>query len=175
MFSFSKGKINKQVFEDIYSRYWEKVFGICYAHVQDRASAEELVQEIFKSIWERRDELEIRQHIEHYLLSSAKMKVIEFFRKQAREKQVLQEAITYRPTEEFTTDRQIQYNELHLQLVKTVNSLPEHCRVIYQYRKEKGLSNKEIASALDISVKTVEYHMKNAMSILRHQLADYQL
>ncbi len=175
MFSFSKGKINKQAFEHIYSQYWEKVLGICYAQLQDREIAEELVQEIFKSIWERRDQLEISQHIEHYLITASKMKVIDYFRQRARQEQLMQHAISGLPLHERTTELQLQYNELNRELTKTVNALPEHCRIVYQYKREKGLSNKEIACMLDISVKTVEYHMKNALKILRQELAGYQL
>lgn len=175
MFSFSKGKINKQAFEQIYRKYWEKVLAICYAQVQDREIAQELVQEIFKSIWERRDELEIMQHIEHYLIKSAKMKVLDYFRQRARQEQLFRNAVAGLPREERTTDLQVHYNELNRQLIRTVNALPEHCRIVYQYKREKGLSNKEIACALDISVKTVEYHMKNALTILRQKLSDYQL
>lgn len=175
MISFSKGKISKQDFEHIYRQYWEKVFAICHANIQDRANAEELVQEIFKSIWERREELEIRQHIEHYLITSAKMKVIEYFRKRSREEELLKNAAANIPTAENTTDLHVRYNDLQTHLLRTVNDMPEHCRIVYQYKRDKGLSNKEIASALQISVKTVEYHMSNALKILRQQLADYQL
>jgi len=175
MFSFSKGKINKRAFEHIYNQYWEKVLGICYAQLQDREIAEELVQEIFKSIWERREELEISQHIEHYLIRAAKMKVIDYFRQRARQHELLQDAMAGLPQYERTTELQLQYNELNRELTRTVNAMPEHCRIVYKYKREKGLSNKEIACTLDISVKTVEYHMKNALAILRQELAAYQL
>jgi RNA polymerase sigma factor (sigma-70 family) len=103
------------------------------------------------------------------------MKVIDYFRRRTREEENLKNAVATLPTTENTTDLHIHYNELQAQLLNTVNGLPEHCRIVYQYKREQGLTNKEIASALQISVKTVEYHMNNALKIIRQQLADYQL
>lgn len=67
-------------FTDLYNVYWENVFAICYAHVEDVEVAKEMVQDIFKSVWERRDTLAITHSVKRYLLRSAKLKVFEYIR-----------------------------------------------------------------------------------------------
>lgn len=81
--------INETTFTEIYNNYWEKVFTICYKHTDDLEVAKELVQDIFKSLWERRHSLEINTSYERYLLRSAKLKVFEHIRnKQLRSRNV---------------------------------------------------------------------------------------
>ena len=66
-------------FEKCYNLYWEKVYAVCYNNILKIELAQGMTQDIFKSIWERRDTLQIK-NMEHYLVRSAKMKVFEYFR-----------------------------------------------------------------------------------------------
>ena len=72
--------INEATFTEVYNTCWEKVFAICYNHTHDVEVAKELVQEIFKSLWERRENLQINVSLERYLLRAAKLKVSEYSR-----------------------------------------------------------------------------------------------
>ena len=73
-------RIDEKSFRQIYMTYWDKVFAICYNNLGKPEVAKEMVQDIFKSLWEGREELEITNYVELYLLRSAQSKVFEYLR-----------------------------------------------------------------------------------------------
>ena len=71
--------INKDSFEQIYLQYWEGMFAFCIKNIQDEEVAKEIVQEVFKSLWERRDDLRLLE-VERYLIRAVKLKTFEYIR-----------------------------------------------------------------------------------------------
>lgn len=165
-------KIDLKSFEEAYTLYWEKVFAVCYNNIREIEPAKGMVQDIFKSLWERRAELEI-QDIERYLVRSAKFKAFEYIRnKTIREKhnvfQVMDCSVSSNCTEE-----QILFNDLKEKVDDLVDTLPCQCKRVYKMSREQGLTNKEIAATLDISERAVEYHITKAMKRLKVGLESY--
>ncbi len=155
-----------------YELYWEKVFAVCYNNIKEVEPAKGMVQEIFKSLWERRAELEIEK-IEHYLIRSAKFKTFEYIRNKVNrqkhnEFQVMDCSISSNCTEE-----QVLFNNLKEKVNLLVDTLPCQCKRVYKMSREQGMSNKEIANMLYISERAVEYHITKAMSKLKVGLANY--
>ncbi len=166
-------KINEHSFERIYRDYWEKVYGICIYHTRNEELSKGMAQEIFKSLWERRETLSIQQSIENYLLRSAKLKVCEHIRNKVVSKRVSEQvAASYCDTDQCT-EREIAYKDLLNQVNLLVDTLPCQCNKIYKMSQDQGMSNKEIASALLITEKTVEYHLHKARLMLRKNLAGF--
>jgi len=166
-------RIDQNSFKQIYLLYWEKVFSICYHHIGETEPAKGMVQDIFKSLWERKDELEIRVSIEHYLVRSAKFKVFEYIRNtRSREKHCEIMSAGYCSSENCT-ENEIMFNSLKDQVELLVDTLPCQCKRVFKMSREQGLSNKEIASSLLISERAVEYHITRALSTLRTSLAAY--
>ena len=73
----------------------------------------------------------------------------------------------------WETEEYILYSDLENRLRKGLNRLPEECRNIFILRRIKGLKNKEIATELQLSEKTVEERMAKALKFLRHFLSDF--
>lgn len=71
-------RINSNSFEIIYRQHWEAVYAVCYHYTQSRHASEELVQEIFQSLWDRRQNLIIETTLEHYLIRAARLKVVAY-------------------------------------------------------------------------------------------------
>ncbi|CAG5003367.1 ECF RNA polymerase sigma factor SigW [Dyadobacter sp. CECT 9275] len=166
-------KIDEDSFVDIYNLYWEKVFSVCYANLGDEEPAKGMVQEIFKSLWERKDQLEITQSVERYLLRSAKLKVFEYIRnKKIREQH--HESIAARQVQAVNyTENEVMLSSLSDRLRSLIETLPGQCRKVFRMSREDGLSNKEIASALFISERAVEYHITKAVTSLKSRLTEY--
>lgn len=162
--------INDETFTEIYNTYWEKVFTICYKNTDDLEVAKELVQDIFKSLWERRDTLEINTSYERYLLRAAKLKVFEYIRNKQLRAQHLRCVAEHSQKHSNITEDTIMQRSLSETLEMLVERLPQHCRQIFQMRHQRGLTNREIAGLLTISERTVEYHWANALKLLKKKL-----
>lgn len=165
-------KIDKQSFEMAYELYWEKVFAVCYNNIKEVEPAKGMVQEIFKSLWERRAELEIEK-MEHYLIRSAKFKTFEYIRNKVNRQKHNEFQVMDCSVSSNCTEEQVLFNNLKEKVNLLVDTLPCQCKRVYKMSREQGMSNKEIASLLVISERAVEYHITKAMSRLKVGLANY--
>jgi RNA polymerase sigma-70 factor (ECF subfamily) len=168
-------KIDKKFFEETYRTYWRKLFGICLHHTQDEILSEEIVQEIFRSLWERRETFEITGPIENYLVRAAKMEIMDYFRTASRRQKIRQTVLSDFTESDHSTEQHIYANALENRINELVDRLPLQCREVYTQSRITGLSNQQIASTLSISVKTVEYHMTRALTFLRSNLSGYEI
>ena len=162
-------------FEVIYVRYWEKVFAVCYNSTERIELAQSMTQDIFKSIWERRDSIQIEKSIEHYLVRSAKKKVAEYFRNQSIRSKHLDLASHDDCAAANCTEQDVAYSLLVEELNLLVGRLPCQCRNVYRMSREQGLTNKQIAQELKISERAVEYHISKAISFLKKNLPEYDI
>lgn len=162
--------INRKTFEDVYNRYWEKVYAVCYNNIRDVEVAKEMVQDIFKSLWERRNDLEL-ENVGNYLIRSAKLKTFEYIRNKTTRQKI--DEFNYQGCVNASncTEEQVLFNNLKENVDLLVDSLPCQCKRVYKMSREDGLSNKEIAQQLIISERAVEYHITRAMSTLKEKLA----
>lgn len=163
-------RITQDTFEAIYRQYWKNVYAICYNNIKEAEPAKELVQDIFKSLWERREEL-LLENVGHYLIRAAKLKTFEFIRNKVNRQQHLD--VKHRETASSTncTEEEVLYKDLQEQVGAVVQTLPTQCQRVYKMSREKGMSNKEIACSLVISERAVEYHISRAVSTLKLKLA----
>lgn len=165
--------INENSFKQIYELYWEKVFAVCYNNIRETEPAKGMVQDIFKSLWERKDELEITTSVERYLLRAAKFKVFEYLRNTRSRQEHNEKALENYCNAENCTENEVMFNSLKNQVETLVDTLPCQCRKVFKMSREQGLTNKEIASDLFISERAVEYHITRALTTLRTSLAEY--
>ncbi|NRF38593.1 MULTISPECIES: sigma-70 family RNA polymerase sigma factor [Pedobacter] len=165
-------RIDEQAFETIYNLYWEKVYAVCYNNIREIEPAKEMVQDIFKSLWERRDELELEK-VSNYLIRSAKFKTFEYIRNKVSRQKHVTIKMQYSCSSSNCTEEDVLFNNLKEKVNILVDTLPCQCKRVYKMSREQGLSNKEIASALLITERAVEYHITKAMSVLKIKLAPY--
>lgn len=158
-----------KAFTEIYNRYWDRLLFIAGIKFRNLAIAEEMVQDIFLDLWNRRAEIRITGELEAYLAVSMKYKIINA---QAR----LKRSLAYRHSamegarSDNSTEEWVHFHELQGRLSRLVHQLPEKCRITYQLRREEGLSQKEIARRLNISEKAVEANLTRALKSLRTAL-----
>lgn len=165
----SQGDVN--AFDFLYQKYFSKLYGAVYKRLQNRELTEEIVQELFISLWERRAVLSISTTIEAYLFSSVKYLVIAQYKKNNLFEQYSSSTETDNKDENFT-EQAVSFDELNEAYQKALLILPERCREVFLL-KRNGLSQREISEQLDISEKTVENQMTKALKMLREALKDY--
>ncbi|WP_192348766.1 RNA polymerase sigma-70 factor [Algoriphagus sp. Y33] len=161
-------------FKKLYERNVNKLFTICYSRIRNREDAEEIVHDVFRSAWERRELITNENgSIEKYLVRSIKLKTIDYYRKVAQETLPLNCELEDVCGYGNCTDDQLHFAELQDKVSILVDQLPCACRQVYQLSREEGFTNREIASKLLISEKTVESHMTKALAHLRKNLMPY--
>ena len=167
-------KLNAEAFEAIYFHYSKKVYRICLSYTQNTELSQEMTQDIFTSLWERKDELVITESYEKYLTKAAKFQVFQYFRKKAVEMKYQQRIEVELCNVSNCTENQIFYDSLTDEVTQIMDRLPCRCREVFEMSRTKGMTNSQIASSLLISVKTVEKHLTKALSVFRKSLKEFQ-
>ncbi len=159
-------------FRGLFFEYAKSLIYFSNRIVNDFDEAENIVQEVFVSIWQNRENLDPSQKIKTYLFVAVKNRSLKFIRHENVKHdsfETLQEIYqTYN-----NADSETNYNELKSAIDIAINKLPEKCRIIFEMNRYDKLSYKEIAKVLDISVKTVETQMGRALKSLRQQLTNF--
>lgn len=154
----------------IYKEYWQIMYMAAYNLVKDRSVCEDIVQEVFISLWQRREKLQIKTSLKSYLYTSTVYKVYDHF---SKNKKMLKDELFdnfENKIEASNPETKLMHEELIRHLDAIVDSLPDKCREVYKLSRENMLSNKEIAEQLNISQRTVEGHISKALKILKESL-----
>lgn len=156
----------------MYDLYWEQLFIYAHSLLKNREICEDIIQEIFIKIWEKRNTIIIKTTLKGYLYTCVLHKVYDIFRKQknALSKEVLQNFDIKIQTS--TPESKLIYEELEAQINTAVNLLPEKCKKVFVLSRENQLSHKEISKQLNISTKSVEAYITKALKILRPTLTN---
>lgn len=161
-------------FEKVYRTHVAKLCRIAFNQVRDEDTAKSIVQNVFSTLWERRASLAIEGPLENYLVRAVKLSVMDHLRAQSIRRDRLEHFLADYCGSSHCTEDELNFNELNAKVNHLTDQLPCQCRRVYQLSREKGLNNKEIASALLISEKTVEAHLTKALKFLKANLPEYQ-
>jgi RNA polymerase sigma-70 factor, ECF subfamily len=140
--------------------------------VRERAPAEEIAQEVMLELWRRRESLQVEQSFGAYLMRSTRNRALNHVRHQRIVARELASA-TLEVRESPGTDADMLGVELEQVVREAIAGLPERCREVFELSRVQGMRYVDIASVLDISVKTVEKRMGQALSELRARLAPW--
>ena len=166
---------NELAFTEIYNRYWSKLFAIAANKIRELDEAEEIVQDIFVSLWKRRNELGVIDTLSSYLAVSVKYRVIKILDKRNSQQKYSDYSQHTANLTDDSTQQWLEFEELRGRLAAFVADLPEKCRLVYQLSRDSGFSQKRIATELGISEKTVEAHLGKALKTLRTRLSQFLL
>jgi RNA polymerase sigma-70 factor (family 1) len=163
---------NKRAFEGIYDRYWYKLFCIAYHQVGSREESEELVHDIFESLWNKRQETSIR-NLSTYLVFAMKYRITNFIKSQITWRKYQEYLILNKIHETYSTDEIVQFSDLSRAVDEVMGKLPEKTSRVFQLSRFENQSVKEIADELHMSEKAVEYHITKSLKALKESLWMY--
>ena len=160
-------------FEDVFRANYRDLCSYAVYYLKDKDEAEEAVQDVFVSLWEKREQLQITTSIRSYLFRS----VYNYSMNKLKHEKVKR---AYEAHHEHTAERahnpvtgRIFGKELEKRIAQAIETLPEKCREIFMLNRFQHLKYAEIAEHLDLSVKTVENQMGKALKVLREELKEY--
>jgi RNA polymerase sigma-70 factor (family 1) len=162
-----------RAYEAIYKRYWYKMYSIAYHQTGVRQEAEELVQNVFLSVWNRRTEVVIR-HLDLYLTLAVKNQVYDFIKsrisyRKFQEYQILQEI-----NQHYNPHELMNFTELAQAVEKVLGLLPEKSAEVFRRSRFENQSVRDIAEGLQLSEKAVEYHITKSLKFLKENLSHYR-
>jgi len=159
----------------LFRRYYADLCRLANRYVRNEAHAEDIIQELFVSVWEKRGSLpEGLTSIGGYLNRAARNRSLNFLRDQNRIPVDDGEVPETIPSGGQASD-DLEQDDLRQRINNAIDRLPERCRLVFTMSKLDDMSNREIAEALEISPKTVENQMTRAYRFLREWLSAWLL
>ncbi|MCL4639236.1 RNA polymerase sigma factor [Olivibacter jilunii] len=163
-----------QAFKEIYKRYWKVCFLQLFKKSSSKELAEELTQNIFISLWERRQIVEIN-NLSAYLMSAVRFSFINYLKNVLQFDQYAEYKKTHSEIGANSLEEQLAVRELSISIEKGINMLPRKTREVFVLSRLEYNSVKEIAQKLKISEKAVEYHITQSLKAMRLALKDYMI
>ena len=173
---------NVKVFEAFYDKYFDPILVYCNHYVTDREMAKEMAQDTFLKLWETKESLNNNTNIQSFLYRIARnnclnhikhlkveQKYLDYTKAQKTEIELNELALSQSSAEKIISE------ELEEKINLTIGSLPPRCRQVFELSRFKGKKYREIASDLNISVKTVENQIQKALKILRENIFSISL
>lgn len=167
--SLKNGK--EEAFEVLFWEYNTHIYHFVYSLLYDKSLAEDLTQNVFLKIWERREDIDLAQSFDSYLFTIARHLVYK-----ETEKRLLSESLTETLQKQLSDgdtlmEEKIDAESLREYIDSLIEELPPARREIFRLSRKEHLSYKEIALRLSISEKTVETQLNRALHFLRDKLS----
>jgi RNA polymerase sigma-70 factor (family 1) len=157
---------NQSSFESIYHKYLPELFRFARKNTDNKEDAEELIQDVFVSLWERHHELNILS-LRHYLFRAVRYKIIRYAQHEKVKRRYEEHYRFFEMAYDYTQENERQPEIIGKKIEAMLTQLPERCRYALHLRLSENLSNPEIAQRMNITKKTVETYMFTAFNLIR--------
>lgn len=166
---------NEKAFERLFKDHFKSLHAYAYTFLKDNEMAEEIVQNVFCRIWEKRDQLKTDGSLKSYLYRSVHNESLNYIKHQ---KVKANFGVYYAGQMEHSEEQQqasvkVMTTELQQHITAAMNELPQQCRTIFQLSRFEQLKYQQIADQMGLSVKTIENQMGKALRLMRIKLAEF--
>ena len=159
-----------RAFEELFHRYYAVLCQRVRGMIDCPHRTEEIVSDVFIKMWNNRRKLSISSSLKAYLFTAVRNQAIDFLRKQARNRTIDGEIRSAVPSTYSSPEEAVIFEEVSDAVEAAIEALPPQGRHIFRLSRDEGLKYREIASLLNISIKTVETHMRRSLIFLRKEL-----
>ena len=163
-------KGNTYAFEKIFSMYSKRLYQFSFSYLKSEKDSEEIVQDVFLKLWEKRKELKTETSFQSYLFTITLNLIKKQFRKQSRAEEYRSKFMSQLQIENEDLETLITYKDVLTKLDQLIDQLPEKRKQIFIQRKHYEKPVKQIAQEMGISIKTVETQLTRAIRFLRSEL-----
>jgi RNA polymerase sigma-70 factor (ECF subfamily) len=162
-------------FDELYVHYYNKTYNFSYRYLQNKQDAEEVVQEVFISVWNNREKLKKITNLNAWLFTITYNQVRKVFRNIELGKKKIEDLAMSKVFEDNPTLSEVEYNDLISQAGDIIQRIPTRQKDVLLLSIKEGLSTTEISTKLNISKRTVENHLSSARAYLRKVFKDEHL
>lgn len=163
---------SRSAFEEIFKRYWYPLYKTVYNQTKAHDEAEEIVQELFSVIWEKRDSLVIH-NLSNYLFTSARRRVLNHFRSGKVRDRYVDYYLHLNSFIEENAETALNYSELTETVQKVLKRLPEKTQQVFKLNRIEGYSISEISENLKLPKRTIGYHLTKSLKEFQLHLKDF--
>jgi RNA polymerase sigma-70 factor (family 1) len=164
---------DRSAFNQLYAAHINNVYEYIFLFTKSKEETEELLQEVFVNLWEKREKLAEVDSFKSYLFRAAKNRLITNVRHMQVKHRVLSEIGRTTDDSQHTTEYDVTYKEYHQVLQKAIAKLPPKRKLIFRLNMENGLSYDEIAHQLQISKSVVKNQLYKALDFIRQYLSQH--
>lgn len=175
--NFKSGK--ESSYSYFFHKYYPYVVGFCVQFLTDEDKSRSVAQESFIHLWKHKNKIESAFGIKPFLFTYAKSKCLNILRHEKIARKYKNKTLEIKESQlniEILTSMQfdtVTFNELENRINTYIENLPEPTRTVFVKKRFEHLKNSEVATLLNLSIKSVEAHMTKALKYLRLQLSDY--
>jgi RNA polymerase sigma-70 factor (family 1) len=163
----------EKVFEDVFRSFYPALCRYAESIVKDDAQAEDIVQQVFVTIWEKRLSITFHVSAKAYLYRAVHNRCLNFLEQGKVRQLYVSETVKQEEPMSAAADAAGDQMELQSRITRALSKLPEQCGLIFRLSRFDEMKYAEIATHLGISIKTVENQMGKALRILREELKEY--
>jgi len=164
---------DEYTFEQVFKTHYKNLHAYAFTIVKSQTAAEEIVQNVFYKLWEKRAQLPPDVQLKAYLYRAVHNESLNQLKHDKVKSRYQLHAVSREQEHAQPASKKVMFTELEKHLRDAMNELPEQCRTIFQMSRFQELKYREIADELGLSVKTVENQMGKALKILRSRLAEF--
>lgn len=163
---------DEHAYRELFHRHWNNVYSVALVLTKSVELAEDMVQDIFLKIWQKREHFTEVERFEDYLFIMARNHIYTELKKKARDDQFKQQVYQYFDSGINNAEIQLLTKETQVQINKAIAQLTPQQQLVYRMSREQGLSHEEIAEKLNISRNTVRNHIVQSLKQIREYLND---
>lgn len=163
-------KDDQQAFKVLYDRYWPPLWGYARNAMDDTDDAEDIVQELFITLWEKRTQLQINTSLKAYLYRAVLNKVIDRIERSKHRDSYLENLKRTYDERSYTTDHVLFEKELAKRVEACIGKMPPKMRTIFSLSRFEHMSHQQISDYLGVSRDNVNRQIKNALILLKKNL-----
>ncbi|MFV0417632.1 MAG: RNA polymerase sigma-70 factor [Dysgonomonas sp.] len=164
---------NHKSYSILFQTYYKDLVLFAGSIIQDRATCEDIVQNIFLKLWNERDTLTIETSLKSYLIRATRNSCIDHIRHRKIVDTYINEFFSV--NNNYTTEEYILHSDLYNHLQEAISRLPEKPREAFILSRFKDMKYKDIAKKLNVAERTIEDRISKALSQLRIELKDFLL
>ena len=156
----------------LFDKYSAKLYRFSFSLLKNHEDSKEIVQETFFRVWDKRNEIDSSKSFKSFLFTISYHLIIDQLRLKLKDQEYRSFLKEYFKTEELKIKSEPDFESLNRQIASIIEELPAKRKQIFTMSREQGLSHKEIAGQLNISVKTVENQINLALKLIKSRLGN---